>query len=93
MPFRGAQWPRRDPAVLCGEAVRAHGSADAEWAARRHGLSELGEYAVIQPYAGLPGADELDELTDRYWEAAELDNWGDKLDAYLREQVLVLTAP
>jgi hypothetical protein len=71
-------------------AERTHSVAETEWTARRGELSGLGEYAVVQPYADLSGTDELGELTDRYWQAAELDSWGDKLDAYLHDQVLVL---
>jgi hypothetical protein len=37
-------------------------------------------------------AGELDLLTDEYWEAAELDGWGDKLDAYLGHQVRLLAS-
>lgn len=42
--------------------------------------------------AGTSDADErLEVLTDRYWEAAEDDGWGDLLDAYLRREILALT--
>lgn len=77
-------------ADVVAAAERSHRPAEAEWTARRHELSELGEYAVVQPYAGLASAHELGDLTDRYWEAAKLDNWGNKLEAYLHEQVLLV---
>ena len=41
------------------------------------------EFAVVHPYAGLSNADVLERLTDEYWEAADADDWGEKLDAYL----------
>ncbi len=35
-------------------------------------------------------AEDLSQLTDRYWQAAKDDNWCSKLDAYLGEQVRLL---
>ena len=74
-------------AVVLAEAQRLHSSGAAEWTARQQELSGLGAGVVTRPYADLPGATELDRLTGRFWEAADLDRWGDKLDAYLQEQV------
>jgi hypothetical protein len=46
------------------------------------------EFEVTQPYRGLPQADILGGLvTSRFWEAAEIDDWGQRLDAFLRRQV------
>jgi hypothetical protein len=61
-------------------------------ATRRAELDALGELAVVKPYAGLPNAHDLARLTDQYWQAADDDDWGSRLDAYLREQVRLLTA-
>jgi Domain of unknown function (DUF4375) len=61
-----------------------------EWAVRRADADAAGEFAVVKPYAGLPGAGDLVGLTDRYWQAAADDDWGSRLDAYLREQVRLL---
>ena len=74
-------------AVILAEAERAHRSAQAEWAVRRRELAALEAGTVMRPYEGLPAAAELVELTDRYWEAATLDEWGEKLDRHLEEQV------
>jgi hypothetical protein len=57
-------------------------------AGRHADLDALGEWAVTQPYRGLPQADILGgSMTGRFWEAAEIDDWGQRLDAYLRRQV------
>jgi hypothetical protein len=58
-----------------------------QWDAQRAETDEAGEYAVVHPYRDLIDADELDALTDRYWAAAEADDWGAKLDRYLRAAV------
>lgn len=60
-------------------------------AARRAELDALGEFAVAKPYADLPNPHDLARLTDQYWQAADDDGWGSRLDAYLREQVRLLT--
>jgi hypothetical protein len=73
------------------QATASYERASAEWAARRAELAALGEFAVVKPYADPPNADELDQLTDQYWQAADDDDWGSKLDAYLIEQVRLLT--
>ncbi len=44
--------------------------------------SGFGEFAVVKPYAGLPNAHDLVRLTDQYWQAADDDDWGSRLDAY-----------
>jgi hypothetical protein len=51
----------------------------------------LGEFAAVKPYADLPDARDLVRLTDQYWQAADDDDWGSRLDACLREQVTLLT--
>jgi hypothetical protein len=33
----------------------------------------------------------LAQLTDQYWQAADDDDWGSRLDSYLHEQVALLT--
>lgn len=74
-------------AAVVAEAAASYDRASAEWAARRTEVDARGEFAVARPYAGLSNADELAQLTDQYWQAAADDDWGIKLDAYLREQV------
>jgi hypothetical protein len=73
------------------QAAASYERASTEWAARRAELDALGEFAVVRPYADLPNARELDQLTDQYWQATDDDDWGSKLDAYLSEQVRLLT--
>jgi hypothetical protein len=46
---------------------------------------------VVHAYRDLPGAAELDALTDRYWDAADADNWGEKLERYLASEVDAIT--
>jgi hypothetical protein len=67
---------------------RARHSVDAvseQWAAQRAVLSV--PHAVVRPYEGLPNVEELVELTDLYWAAADEEDWGDKLDAFLSTAV------
>jgi hypothetical protein len=46
------------------------------------------EYSVVRPYVGLSNADQLAELTDEYWAAADEEGWwGDQLDAFLSRAV------
>jgi hypothetical protein len=78
-------------ADVVAQAAASHERASAGWAARRAELDALGEFAVVKPYADLPNADELDQLTAEYWQAADDEDWGSKLDAYLSEQVRLLT--
>ena len=66
-------------------------NADA-WSERREELDERGEHAVVHPYRELAAADELDALTDRYWEAADADNWGERLERYLGSEVEAVRA-
>jgi hypothetical protein len=47
---------------------------------------------AVTRYRCLPNADVFHELTDRYWEAAALDDWGDELDTYMSDQVAALAA-
>ena len=77
-------------ADVVAQAAASYEHASAEWAARRAETDAAGEFAVVKPYAGLSNADELDRLTGQYWQAATDDDWGCKLDAYLREQVRLL---
>ncbi len=77
-------------ADVVAEAVASYERASAEWAARRAEIDAAGEFAVVTPYTGLSNADDLVRLTDQYWQAATDDDWGSKLDAYLREQVRLL---
>ena len=77
---------------VLARAELAYSTGAQGWAAGREERSDPGggQRAVAGPCDGLPYAEELSLLTDRYWEAAELDDWGDKLDAYLAHQVAIL---
>jgi hypothetical protein len=72
------------------QAAVSYERASVEWAARRTEMDALGEFAVVKPYADLPNVRELGQLTDQYWQAADDDDWGSKLDTYLSEQVRLL---
>ncbi|HXT91512.1 MAG TPA: DUF4375 domain-containing protein [Trebonia sp.] len=78
-------------ADVVAQAAASYERATAAWTARHAELAALGEFAVVKPYAGLPNADDLDQLTDQYWQAADDDDWGAKLDTYLHEQVALRT--
>lgn len=69
------------------QAVALVAATSDEWAARRDGLGREEEYAVARPYVGLSNAEELSELTDQYWAAADEESWGDKLHAFLSRAV------
>jgi hypothetical protein len=77
-------------AAVLAQAASSYEQASAEWAARRAENDAAGEFAVVKPYKGLSNAADLGRLTDEYWEAADDDDWGSKLDAYLSEQVRLL---
>lgn len=77
-------------ADVVAEAAASCERASGEWAARRAEMDAAGEWAVVKPYAGLPNADHLVQLTDQYWQAAAADHWGSRLDTYLRDQVSLL---
>jgi uncharacterized protein DUF4375 len=79
-------------ADVVAEAAASCERASAEWAARRAEVDAAGEFAVVKPYAGLSNARDLDRLTGQYWRAADEDDWGARLDAYLSEQVRLLAA-
>jgi hypothetical protein len=70
------------------EAAAVVAADRAAWDRRRSDLDALPEWTVTQPYQGLPQADTVGgSMTSRVWEAAEIDDWGQQLDAYLRRQV------
>lgn len=70
-------------ASVLSEAADLYERSSADWTERRAENSALGEWAALQPYSGLPGTDALDELTARFRDAADADDWGAKLDDYL----------
>jgi len=78
----GAQ---RMSAVL-RRAITTHAAVRDTWFERRGALSAPGD-VVLGPYEDLPGLEELGELTNEYWTAAEADEWGEKLDRYLVRSV------
>jgi hypothetical protein len=77
-------------ADVVAEAGASYKRASAEWGARRVELDALGEFAVVKPYAGLSNARDLAQLTDQYWQAADDDDWGSRIDDYLSDQVRLL---
>jgi hypothetical protein len=71
-------------------AAELAAAARGEWEARWRQLSQLDPGDVLaSPYAGLPHAEALDELTDEYRVAAEQDEWGEKLESFLARSVRV----
>jgi len=48
---------------------------------------DVAEYAVLRPYSDWPHADELRTLTTEFHAAEEADDWGQKLDVFLRAAV------
>jgi len=65
--------------------VAAHRVA---WDKRRSDLSATPASTVTQPYRGLPQADTLGgSMTSRFWEAAQTDGWGQKLDEFVRRRI------
>jgi hypothetical protein len=78
-------------ADVVAQAAASYEQSSSEWAERRSELDALGELAVAKPYAGLPNARGLSQLTDQYWQAADDDDWGSRLDTYLHDQVALLT--
>jgi Domain of unknown function (DUF4375) len=74
-----------DVVLRAAESVAA---VSEEWAARRDEMNREQEYSVLHPYVGLSNADQLSELTEQYWAAAEAEAWwGDQLDAFLSSAV------
>jgi hypothetical protein len=58
------------------------------WDKRRSDLDAQPEWTVTQPYRGLPQAETLGgSITSRFWEAAQTDDWGEKLDEFVRRRV------
>jgi uncharacterized protein DUF4375 len=74
-------------AGILSEAAGAYERSSAEWEARRAASSALDEWTVLRPYENLPGTEVLEQLTDRFREAANADDWGTKLDHYLAGEV------
>lgn len=54
----------------------------------RIGADRMGD--VVARAAATSDDRELDQLTDEYWRAADDDDWGSRLDAYLSEQAGLL---
>jgi hypothetical protein len=78
-------------ADVVAEAAASYERASTGWAARRADVAAFGEFSVVKPYAGPPNTDDLIRLTDQYWLAADDEDWGSRLDAYLSEQVRLRT--
>jgi hypothetical protein len=60
-----------------------------DWSGR-DGLrtDQLEEFAVVRSYVGLPGADELSDLTDKYWDAQRSDRYTDPFNDCFRRSVV-----
>lgn len=75
-------------AQVLSEAAAAVAPDRTAWHERRSDLDALDEWTVTQPYRSLPQADTLGgSMTNRVWEAAQTDNWGEKLDEFVRRRV------
>ena len=71
----------------------SHGrhARDALAALRRIGADRTAEVVALAAEAVHAGAwEELDELTDRYRDAADREDWGARLDAYLTSEAHTL---
>ena len=68
-------------------AAESVAATSGEWAGRHDELNRGREDAVVRPYVGLSNAEQLSELTDQYWAAADEEHWGDRLDAFLSRAV------
>jgi hypothetical protein len=68
------------------DAMSVVGRHRDSWLQRRAELDDAPEFGVVHPYRELAGADELDALTDAYWNAADREAWGEKLERYLDGQ-------
>ena len=44
-------------------------------------------FSVTRPYGGISGADELGDLTDRYWDAIGDADWGEALEAFMEHEL------
>ena len=66
------------------DVVHRHAQA---WAQRREDLDSAGEFAIVYPYRDLDGSEELDELTDRFRDALDDEDWGEKLERYLADEL------
>jgi Domain of unknown function (DUF4375) len=74
-------------AAALRRAIESMSAVEEEWAAQRARMSQFGEYAVVRPYLGLSNAELLDQLTDEYWTAADDDEWGGRLEAFVVQTV------
>jgi hypothetical protein len=80
-------------ADVLAQAELAYSTGSQQWVARREEPSDRGrDHRVVSGPYDLPNADELGRLSDNYWEAAELDDWGAKLDVYLGHEVGLLAS-
>jgi hypothetical protein len=80
-------------AKVLTEAAAVVAAHRAAWDQRRSDLSATPEWTVTRPYRGLPEADLLGGwMTSRFLEAAQIDDWGELLGAYLRRQVGAVAA-
>jgi hypothetical protein len=64
-------------------AIESMAAAEGEWVRRREELDALPVYSVVTPYVGLSNARRLSDLTDEYWTAADEDDWGERLEAFV----------
>jgi hypothetical protein len=75
-------------AEVLTEAAAVVAAHQVAWDKRRSDLSATPEWTVTQPYRGLPQAETLGgPITTRFWEAAQTDDWGQKLDEFVRRHI------
>lgn len=82
-----------ETASVLDRARDIFGANSDAWHARQEEMNQLEEFAVVTPYAGLPGVHALSDLTDEYWEAQRRDRFSDLFDDYFRGSVKQLAAP
>jgi hypothetical protein len=83
----------RRMAKVLKEAAVVVAAHPTTWDQRHADLDALPEWTVTQPYRGLPQAETLGgSITSRFWEAAQTDDWGEKLDEFVRRRVGTIAA-
>jgi len=71
----------------------SHGRFAVQAAAALEAIGAPRMAAIVRSAQAMSGDDQrLEELTDEYWRAADADDWGPKLDRFLRRSVDQLAA-
>lgn len=74
-------------AALVDEVAAIRERGDESWSARHDQLDAMPAFSVTRPYGGISGADELGDLTDRYWDAIGDADWGEALEAFMEHEL------